>query len=56
MLGDTLSRQKKIFTYPLLILSYIDDFKTRVSKITAFLNSQNAKGSLVITNPVLEAN
>jgi hypothetical protein len=47
---------KNIFTYPLLILPYIDDFETGVSKITAFLNPRNAKSSLVITNPVSKEN
>jgi hypothetical protein len=47
---------KNIFTYLLLILLYIGDFENGISKITAFLNSRNAKGNLVITNPVLEEN
>jgi hypothetical protein len=47
---------EKIFIYMLLMLSYIGDFGTGVSKKIAFLNSQNAKGGLIITNPVLKMN
>jgi hypothetical protein len=45
---------KNIITYPLLILPYISDFESEVSKNAALLNFRNAKGGLFVINLVLK--